>query len=135
MERHQVLRPQEEIDFLRAKRVFPGLEVDAVEDEVKVVAVGFDFRVVDLGKGVFDRELVKVEDLGEHPGFFRRRRAQICPHPDAAARLQPARVHPVDDLGGPVLVFVDRDQSTLLCSAACAAARRATGTRYGEQLT
>ena len=132
----QILRTEEEVDFLRAERVFLGLEVDAVENEVQVLAIRLHFRMVDFGERIFDCELVKMKDFGEDFGFVWRRAAEIDPHPDTAVGLEPGRVHPVDDLGGPVLVLVDRDQSpTLSLSAACAAARRATGTRYGEQLT
>ena len=41
------------------------LEVDAVQDQVQVVAVGLDLGMVDLGERVFDRQLVEVEDVGE----------------------------------------------------------------------
>ena len=104
--------------------------------EIEVVAVGLDLGMMDFRQRVLDGQLVKVEDLGEDFGVGLSGFAQVHPHPDSAVGLQPGRVHPIDSLGGPVFVFVDRDQSpTLTCSAACAAARRATGTRYGEQLT
>jgi hypothetical protein len=132
----QVLRTKEKVYFLRSELMAVGFEVDGVQDEVQVIAVGFDFGVMDLGQGVFDGELVEVEDVSEQLGFIGGRRAQIDPCPNAALRLEPGRIHPVDDLRGSALVLVDSNQSpTLSCSAACAAASRATGTRYGEQLT
>ncbi len=81
VKRHEVLRAEKEIDFLRPELVLLGLEVDAVQDQVEVVAVGFDFRMVYLGDGVFDRELVEVKDVGEQPRFVRCGRAQSRPTP------------------------------------------------------
>ena len=61
---------------------------------------------------------------------------QIDPDEHAAAGLEPGGFDPIDRRVFPVRVRVDRDQSPAFAwSAACAAARRATGTRYGEQLT
>ena len=61
---------------------------------------------------------------------------QVDPERHFAVRGEPGRIDPVRRGRRAVLVDVDLDQSpTFTCSAACAAARRATGTRYGEQLT
>ena len=50
--------------------------------------------------------------------------------------VEPGRLDPVHFPRAPVLVNVDGDQfPAFIESAACAAASRATGTRYGEQLT
>src|SRR5262245_4659090 len=136
MNGHEKLRAQEEVDVLGREAVFGGLEVDAVQDEVEVVAVGFDLGVVQFAEGVFDRKLVKVEDVSEDAPFLRGRLVQIHPDRHATPRFDPGGVHPIDRLGGPAFVLEDPDQSpTLAASAACAAASRATGTRYGEQLT
>ena len=132
----QILRTEEEVDFLRAERVLFCLEIDAVENQVEVVAVGFDFGMVNLCECVFDGQLVEVEDLGQDLRLLWSGCAQIHPHPDSAVGFEPGWVHLFHRSSGLLLVFVDRDQSpTLIWSAACAAARRATGTRYGEQLT
>ena len=73
--------PEEEVDVLRAERVLLGLEVDAVEDQVEVVAVGFDFGMVDLGERVFDGQLVEVEDVGQDLRLLWRGRARDPPTP------------------------------------------------------
>src|SRR5882672_2302160 len=130
MDGHQKLRPEEEVDVLGAEAVFRLLEIDAVKNQIQVVAVGFDLGMVELAEGVFDRKLVEVKDVAENLRFVRRRLIQIDPDRDAASWFDPGRVHPVDLLGGPAFVFEDPDQSsTLTASAACAAASRATGTR------
>ena len=132
----EILRPEEEIDFLRPELVLTRLEIDAVQDQIEVVAVGLDLRMMDFGERVLDGQLVEVKRVGEYPGFFWCGRTQVGPHPDPAVGLQPGGIHTVDNRRGPALVLVDGDQSpTLTCSAACAAARRATGMRYGEALT
>ena len=136
MNRDEKLRTEEEIDVLGREAVLRCLEIDAVENDVQVVAVGFDFGMVPLAERVFDGEFVKVEDVAEDRAFFRGWLIEVDPDRYATPRFDPGRVHPVNGLGGPALVLVDPDQSPLLTvSAACAAASRATGTRYGEQLT
>ena len=62
-----------------------------VENQVEVVAVGFDLGMVYLGEGVFDGQLVEVKDVGEDPRLLRSGRAQVDPHPDPAARRQRRR--------------------------------------------
>ena len=74
-----------------------GLEVDAVEDEVEVVAVGLDLGMMELAERVLDRQLVEVEDVGEdaapRPASGWSRSTQTA---DAAVGLEPGRVDPVD---------------------------------------
>src|SRR3954468_753100 len=136
MHGHEVLRPQEEIDIPGAEAVLARVEVDAVQDQVEEIAVRLDLRMVTFTECVLDRELVEVKHVGQDLRFLRAWTIEVDPHPHAALRREPGGVHPIDDLGGPAFVFVDGDQSpTLAPSAACAAASRATGTRYGEQLT
>ena len=65
MKGHQVLRTEEEVDLLCAKRVLFGLEIDAVEDEIQVVAVGLDLGMMDFRERVLDGQLVEMEDVGE----------------------------------------------------------------------
>ncbi len=69
---HEILRTKEEIDFLRLEDVLFGLEVDGVQNQIQVVAVGFDLRMMYVGERIFDGEIVEVEDLAQHFGFFRR---------------------------------------------------------------
>src|SRR6476469_6087137 len=136
MDGDEILRPEEEVDVLRGEAVLGGAEIDAVKNEIQVVAVRFDVWMVQFAEGILDGQRVKMKDVGQDSRFFRGRLIEIDPDRHAASRLDPGRVHPVDDLSGPTLVFVNGDQSpTLTASAACAAASRATGTRYGEQLT
>ena len=136
MDGDEILRAQEEIDVLGREAVLLGAEVDAVEDQVQIVAVRLDLRMVRFFERVFDRQIVELEHVGQDARLLRRRAAQIDPDPDAAVGEEPGWVDPIDDRGRPALIPVDRDQSpTLAVSAACAAASRATGTRYGEQLT
>src|SRR5262245_56089168 len=136
MDGDEKLRAQEEVDVFGRETVLGGLEVDAVQDDVEVIAVGFDLGMVQFAEGVFDRQLVKVEDVAEDFAFLRGRLVQIHPDQHAAPWFKPGGVHSIDLLSGPAFVLEDADQSpTLAASAACAAASRATGTRYGEQLT
>src|SRR5215212_8158007 len=130
MDRHEELRPEKEVDILRLKTVFRRAEVYAVQDQVEIIAVGFNLRVVRFAQRVLDGQLVEVEDVAEHSGLFGGRTIQIDPHPHAAAWLEPGRIHAVDRPCGPPFVHLNTDQSPPLAdSAACAAASRATGTR------
>src|SRR5688572_24214698 len=116
--------------------MLPRLEVDAVQNQIQIVGVRLDLRMVDFADRVLDRQLVKMEHVREDPGFLRLRRAEIHPEHDPAGGIEPGGVHLLNADGLPRLMLEDRDQSpTFTCSAACAAASRATGTRYGEQLT
>ena len=45
VDRHQVVRAEEEVGFVGVEGVFLAVEVDAVEHEVEVVAVGLDLRL------------------------------------------------------------------------------------------
>ena len=58
----EVALPQEEVDVLRLELVLPRAEVDPVENQIQVVAVGLDFRMVQRRQSVFHRQLVEVED-------------------------------------------------------------------------
>ena len=100
MHRHQVLRAEEEVDVLGLEAVLRGREVDAVQDQIEVVAVGFDLGMVRLAHRVFDGELVEVKHVGEDARLLRGRAVEVDPHPDPAARLEPGGVHLVDRLGG-----------------------------------
>ena len=135
---HEEPLAEEEIDVLRPEAVLRGAEVDAVEDQVEIVAVGFDLGMMELRQRVLDRQLVEVEDVGEDARLLRRRADRDRPRPRrrcrAAARPGPPRSTGV--VAAALRACRPADQSpTLTCSAACAAASRATGTRYGEQLT
>ena len=83
-----------------------GTEVDAVEDEIQIVAVRLDLRMVDLGQGVLDRQLVEVEDVVEDSGLFRRRFVRST---QTQSRRCPARARPDPPGRGtrvdPVLVY------------------------------
>ena len=81
---------------------------------------------------------MKSERIAQDQKLRNRRRRQI--HPDEAVRrrIQPAPIQAGRTLGLTVPMDEDRQQlqsPTLTESAACAAARRATGIRYGEALT
>jgi hypothetical protein len=133
---HQILRTQEEIDVFRGEAMLRRLEVDPVKNQIEVIAVRFDLWMVNFRERIFHGELVEVEHVGQDAGLVWRGRLQRHPDPDTAVRFEPGGVHPVDFRGDPAVVFENLDQSpTLTASAACAAANRATGTRYGEQLT
>ena len=58
----RILRAEEEVDVPRLEAVLGGAEVDPVEDEVQIVAVGLDLGVVDVAEGILDGELVEVKD-------------------------------------------------------------------------
>ena len=131
------VRRQEEIGFVRVEAMLDGIEVDAVEHDVEIVAVGLDFRIGLALKGRFDDQLVQAEDAR---AARRRLPRSVPPHPPTPRRRcraqQPRRVEAVDQFGPTASVDEVANQSpTLTLNAACAAARRATGTRYGEQLT
>ena len=144
----QELRRQEEVHVLGLEEVLPRLEVDAVEDQIQVVAVRLDLRMVDGVERVLDRELVDVEDVGRIRLSSGVGLSMIDPDQDAAVRpaarpgprgrsthwsVDPPSCLKTCDQVDPGAC---RDQSPVfICSAACAAASRATGTRYGEQLT
>ena len=112
------------------------MKIDAVEHDVEILAVAFDFGVgFPLHRGL-DREFVQAELVAHDDRIGRRRLRHIRPHHDPAVRRQPGRVETVHHCGATVSVDEVANQSpTLTLRAACAAARRATGTRYGEQLT
>ena len=136
VDRDEVVRPEEEIDVVRLETVLGSLEVDAVQDDVEEGAVRFDLRMVGRAEGVFHRQLVEVEDVRQDAPFTGARVEHVDPEMNAAARLEPRRIHVVRRSRRAAGVDVDLDQSpTLTCSAACAAASRATGMRYGEALT
>ena len=137
MDRDQELRREEEIRFVRLEAMLDGVEVDPVQDDIEVAVVRFDLRIRLALKGRLDDQLVEAEDVAKHRAVSVGRFRHIRPHHGAAvARRQPRRVEAVDQLGATASVDEVPNQSpTLTLSAACAAASRATGTRYGEQLT
>ena len=100
MDGDQELLADEEIHVLRLEVVLALAEVDAVEDQIQVVAVRFDLRMVDLAERILDSEIVEFEDVGQDSRFVRCRIAQIDPDPDAAAGLQPGRIDLLDAFGG-----------------------------------
>ena len=128
---------EEEVGVVRLEGVLGGLEVDAVQDDVEVAAVGLDLRMrLALQRGL-DRQLVEAEDVAQHGARPPRSAPRRPPTPRTPlSARQPRRVEAVDQLGATAPVDEVANQSpTLTLSAACAAASRATGTRYGEQLT
>ena len=128
---------EEEIGLVRLEAVLDRVEVDAVQDDDRGSGrSGSTFGLRLALERRFDDQLVKAEDVAQHGAVGLGRFADIRPHHGAAVRQQPRRVEAVHQLGATASVDEVANQSpTLTLSAACAAARRATGTRYGEQLT
>src|SRR5262249_55597752 len=126
-----------EVDVVGPEAVLRRVEVDAMEDQVEIVAVRFDLRILEVAEGVFHRQLVEVKEPREDlPPLFGRRVGQVDPDEHAGGGSEPRRIDPIGGTRPPVGVRVDPDQSpTFTWSAACAAARRATGMRYGDALT
>jgi hypothetical protein len=121
---------------VRFKGVLGGLEVDAVEHDVEIAAVTFDLGLRFALHGRLDRQVVEAEHVAQHGGVRVGRFRDIRPHDRPAVRQQHRGVEAVDHFGRPAPVDEISNQSpTFTLSAACAAASRATGTRYGEQLT
>ncbi len=121
---------EEEIGVVRLEGIALGEEINAVEDDVQDAGIGLDLGVVDRFQGILDGERVQTEDHLEHPPVCLGGLAHVGPHPYTAVGLQPLRLDCFDLLGAAVAVNVVRNQSpTLTASAACAAARRATGMR------
>ena len=69
----EVALPQEEVDVLRVELVLPRAEVDAVENQIQIVAVRLDLRMVQRRQSVFHRQLVEVEDAPQDLRLFRGR--------------------------------------------------------------
>ena len=113
-----------------------GAEVNAVQDEIQILAVRLDLGLVDFGQGILDRQLMEVKHVIEDAGLFRCRFVEVHPQSHTAVWSEPGGIHRVQALDGSRRVLVNLDQSpTFTWSAAWAAARRATGMRYGEALT
>ena len=113
-----------------------GVEIDAVQHDVEVTIVRLDLGIGFALERGFDDELMQAEGFTKYRAVSVGRLRHIRPHDDAAVGRQPRRVEAVDQFGTTASVDEIPNQSpTLTLSAACAAARRATGTRYGEQLT
>ena len=110
MNRDQELLAEEEVDVLCAEAVLALLKVDPVQDHVQIVAVRFNFRMVDLHERVFDGELVEVKDLRQDAGLVRRRSAQVDPDPDAAVRPEPLSLDAVDGFSDASLASVNGEQ-------------------------
>ena len=90
MHRYEVALAEKEIDVLRLEEVLARFEVDAVEDQVEIVAVGLDLGMMGFGKGVLHRQLVEVEDIREHLDFFGRGVDQVYPDPGALSGVSHA---------------------------------------------
>src|SRR5262245_16748706 len=107
-----------------------------MQNHIEVPVVGLDLRVVYFCHRVLDRERMEGERIRENQRLGNRGRRQIDPDERPGCGVQPGTVDALGRLDLPVLVNENRDQSpTFWASAACAAARRATGTRYGDELT
>ena len=70
MHGHQELLAEEDVDLVRREAVLRGREVDAVQDQVEVVAVALDLGGLDLLERVLDGELVEGERLDEDARFL-----------------------------------------------------------------
>ncbi len=159
---HQEVAAEEEIDVVGGEPVLRLPEVDAVQDDIQIPVVGLDFRILHAAHRVLHRERVERERVGQNQRLGNRRRRQVHPHERAGGRIQPAAVDALNLLGPAVPVDEDADHvnsdsrleagrsaracapslDPFLCqsptftdSAACAAASRATGMRYGDALT
>ncbi len=106
---NQELLAEKEVDVLGLEAVFGLAEVDAVENQVQVVAVRLDLGMMNLGERILDGELVEVEHVAEDADFVGGRSAEIHPDPHAAARLEPGRINPVHAGRRPALVTIDRN--------------------------
>ncbi len=109
MHGNQELRRQEEVDVLGLEAVLAGLEIDAVENQIEVIAERLDLGMMNLVERVFDGELVDVEDVRQKPGLLGRRVVHDDPDQDVLPGVEPGRVHRLDTGGGPVLVLEDLD--------------------------
>src|SRR5687767_12915887 len=99
----QKLFAQKEVDVLGAEAAFALAEIDAVQDQIEVAAVGLDLGMMDLAQRVLDREIVELEDLTEDLRFVGRRVAEVDPDPDAAVMRKPRGFECVDALRDPAL--------------------------------
>jgi len=90
---HQVVPAEKEIDVpgreLRALRPAVACRlrrgqrgVDAVEHEIEVAGIAFDFGELQRADGVFDRQRVEAKHLEQEPALFVTRRRQIDPDGD-----------------------------------------------------
>src|SRR5262245_30460537 len=112
------------------------MEIDAVQDHIEQVGIRFDLRVLRRLHRVLDGEGMQAEEVAEQRGVGGVWLADVSPDPYAAARFQPCAIDVVQAFSPTAAMNVVRNQSpTFTCNAACAAASRATGIRYGEALT
>ena len=144
VDRHQEVGCQEEVRLGSIELVLGGVEVDAVQHDVEMLAVAFNLRVGFALHGGIDGQFVQTELVAHDRRISLGRLRHIRPHDDLAGLVlrsrggggQPSRVEAVHHFGATVPMDEVTNQSpTFTLKAACAAARRATGTRYGEQLT
>ena len=87
---------EEEVDVLGLEAVLAGLEVDAVENQIEVIAVRLDLGMMDLVERVLDGELVDVEDVRQEPRLLGRRVVHDDPEKNVLPRVEPGRVHALD---------------------------------------
>ena len=107
MDGDEKLLAEEEVDVLGREAVLGAREVDAVEDQIQIVAVGLDFRVVGLAHRILDRQLVEVEHVGEGCAPPRSSDCRGRPRPRHRSRAS-ARPDPPDrPCGGSILVLVN----------------------------
>ncbi len=106
---HQELLAEEDVDLVRREAMLRGREVDAVQDQVEVVAVALDLGGLDLLERVLDGELVESERLGEDARFLFGRALQIDPDEVAALRQQPLGLDGLGVPGLPAVRNVDRE--------------------------
>ncbi len=132
----QELRRQEEIGFVRLEAVLGGIEVDPVQHDVEIAIVGLDLGIGLALKRRLDDQFVQAEDVAQDDAVgsvgsatSAHTTAPLSGDSHAGSRRSTSSVRP------PLWTKYLNQSPTLTLSAACAAARRATGTRYGEQLT
>ena len=82
MDGNEELRRQEEVHVLGLEAVLAGLEVDAVENQIEIIAVRLDLGMMNRVERVLDGELVDVEDIRQEPGLLGRRVVHDDPERD-----------------------------------------------------
>ena len=66
VDRHQVVRADEEVHVVRGEPLLVGLEPDAVKDGVEIAVVGFDLGEMQVLASVLDRQRVKRERVAQN---------------------------------------------------------------------
>ena len=140
--RDQIRGAEEEVDVAGGERLLALAHVDAVQHDVEIARIGLDLGELDALRAsstesgwkwktsarirtsssvgaARSTQTVVVDDGSSHAGSTRSAR---CTAPFSRTKIVISRVS-------------SRSLRRYLPSAACAAASRATGTRYGEQLT